>query len=236
MSAQLNKAIENLLLDRGGRTGLHEVIQKFALPVKDMDTAVVTTMFSTLLMQGGTSADSSGIGYASKPVELAGGDKAYMALRVSRKRTARSIVSNVEITFSATYRSNTPESDESYKGTLLTSDYLERTLGGDIYSIADSLVAYDNLIANILDELESFENDYELKNDVLDLYDELIGDRIIYRSGGLLFVAEIEFGENGLPTGDITTSLDCDEIVTNQVFKSDRLGVKKTSVDSYNND
>lgn len=229
---KLEKAVEDLLLDRGGRTGLHELISKFALPVKDIDTAIVTTMFTTLLMQGGNSADSSGIGYASRPVELADGGKAYMALKVSRKRTARSIVPNVEVSFTSNYRKNTDESDESYKGTVLTTDYLERTLGGDIYSIAESLVAYDNLMANLLDVLESFESDYELKKDVLKLYDELIGDRVIYRDGGLLFIAEIEFNADGYPIG-VTTSLDCDEIVTNQVFKSDRLGVKKTSVESY---
>ena len=110
---------------------------------------------------------------------------------------------------------------------------MERTLGGDVHAIAESLVAFDNLVANIIDELEQFETEPELRNDVLDLYDELIGDRIIYRSGGLLFIAEIEFTDNGIPTGDILTSLDCDEIVTNQVFKSDRLGVKKTSIDAY---
>ena len=230
---KLEKAVEGMLLDRSGRTGLHELIAKFALPVKDIDTSIVTTMFTTLLMQGGNSADSSGIGYASKPVELASGDKAYMALKISRKRTNRSIVPSVEVSFTSNYRKNTEESDESYKGTLLTADYLERTLGGDIYSIADSLVAYDNLIANIMDTLESFESDYELKKAVFELYDELIGDRVIYRDGGLLFIAEIEFDANGLPTGDVLTSLDCDEIVTNQVFKSDRLGVKKTSMDSY---
>ena len=231
---KLGTALENILLDRTGRTGLHEVLAKFALPVKDIDTSIVTTMFTTLLAQGGlSSADSSGIGYASKPVTLASGDKAYMSLKVSRKRTQRSIVPKVDVSFASTYRGNAPESDESYKGTLLTSDYLERTLGGDVSAIATSLVAFDNLVANIIDELEQFETDPELKNDVLDLYDELIGDRIIYRSGGLLFIAEIEFTENGLPTGDILTSLDCDEIVTNQVFKSDRLGVKKTSVDAY---
>ncbi len=85
---KLGTALENILLDRTGRTGLHEVLAKFALPVKDIDTSIVTTMFTTLLAQGGlSSADSSGIGYASKPVTLASGDKAYMSLKVSRKRT-----------------------------------------------------------------------------------------------------------------------------------------------------
>ena len=231
---KLGKALEDMLLDRTGRTGLHEIIQKFALPVKDMDTSTVTTMFSTLLMQGGlNSADSSGIGYASKPVELSDGSKGYMSLKISRKRNARSIVPKVEVGFASTYRANPPESDESYKGTLLTAEFLERTLGADIASIAESLVAYDNLMANIVDELEQFETDPETKNDVFDLYDDLIGDRLIYRSGGLLFVAEIEFDEKGTPNGEIITSLDCDEIVTNQVFKSDKLGVKKTSVETY---
>lgn len=232
---KLGKALENVLLDRTGRTGLHGVIAQFALPVKDIDTGIVSTLFTTLLSQGGlSSADSSGIGYASKPVELASGDKAYMSLKVSRKRNARSIVPNVEVSFAHTYRGNATEADESYKGVVLTNDYLERTLGGDISSIAESLVSFDNLMSNIIDELEEFETDPELKNDVFDLYDELIGDRIIYRSGGLLFVAEVEFDAKGLPTGDILTSLDCDEIVTNQVFKSDRLGVKKVSIDAYN--
>jgi hypothetical protein len=63
---KLGTALEHILLDRTGRTGLHEVLAKFALPVKDIDTSIVTTMFTTLLAQGGlSSADSSGIGYAS---------------------------------------------------------------------------------------------------------------------------------------------------------------------------
>ena len=123
---KLGTALENILLDRTGRTGLHEVLAKFALPVKDIDTSIVTTMFTTLLAQGGlSSADSSGIGYASKPVTLASGDKAYMSLKVSRKRTQRSIVPKVDVSFASTYRGNAPESDESYKGTLLTSGCLE---------------------------------------------------------------------------------------------------------------
>lgn len=232
--SKLREAVEDMLLDRTGRNGLQGIINKFALPVKDMTASTVVTMFTTLLAQSGvTVADSSGIGYASRTVELSDGKKGYMALKVSKRRNARSIVPSVEVSFTSNYRKNPEESDESYKGTMLTADFLERTLGGDISTIAESLVAYDNLMANILDELRYFEDDSQLGSDVHDLYDDLIGDRIIYRSGGLLFISEIEFNKNGLPTGDIITSLDCDEIVTNQVFKSDRLGVKKQSVSTY---
>ncbi len=227
--SKLQTAVEDMLYDRTKRTGLQDIISKFMLNPTDINTSVLTTMFTTLLNQGGiSSADASGIGYASETVDLDEDTKAYMALKVSRKRQSGSIVPEIGVTFSETFRRNSEGSDESYKGVLLTADHLERSLGGDIHKIAKSLVAFDALIANIFYYLREFETS-KYKDDVLDLYDEIIGDRIVYRYGGLLFIAEVEFNRQGLPTGDITVSLDCDEIVTNQVFKSDKLGVKKTS-------
>ena len=232
--SKLQKSVEDMLYDRSKRTGLNEILSKYMLNPTDINTSVLSTMLTTLLSQGGlTSADASGVGYATKTVRLDEDTNAYMSLRVSRKRTAGSIVPVIETSFSETFRRNAPEQDEAYKGVLLTADHLERTLGGDIHKIADSLVAFDNLIGNILYYLQQYETDKEFGQDVFDLYDEIIGDRVVYRYGGLLFIAEIEFNDNGVPTGEYTTSIDCDEIVTNQVFKSDRLGVKKTSV-TYN--
>ena len=228
---KLEQAIEDMLYNRTKRTGLNEILGKFMLNPTDINTSVLTTMLTTLLSQGGlTSADASGVGYATKTVDMGDNVKAYMTLKVSRKRNAGSIVPLIETSFSETYRKNSPEQDESYKGVLLTADHLERTLGGDIHKIAESFIAFDNLIGNILYYLQGYENDKEFGPDVYDLYDEIIGDRVVYRYGGLLFIAEIEFNDAGLPTNEYTTSIDVDEIVTNQVFKSDRLGVKKSSV------